>query len=89
MSKPRLPAALHKALAQLQAGADPAEVAASIIKVRQEAAVLRAQLPAGDSRQEQLDALKLALEGRTFDDSGLSLEDVLRDLQEHEQHPQG
>lgn len=41
MPKPRISAALRDALTELQAGADPDQVAAALIKTRQEAVVLR------------------------------------------------
>ena len=41
MPKSRVPTALREAFAALQAGADPDQVAAALIKTRQEAVVLR------------------------------------------------
>lgn len=79
---PRFPVALRSALARLRAGAEPNDVAADLIRRRMEGVVLRAELPADDPRRTHLEALVLALEARTFDDSALSLEDVLRDLRE-------
>lgn len=68
---PNLPAALRFAMDQLQAGADPQEVAADLIRQRAEEAIFRAQLPPGDPRQALVTTLVLALAGRTFDDSAL------------------
>lgn len=85
----RLSAALIDALAQLQAGAAPAEVAADLIKRGAEAQVLCAQLPAGDPQRAQLDALERALEARTFDESAISLEECLRDLHGEVERPHG
>ena len=78
----RLPIALRTAIAKLQAGADPGEVAADIIRKRAESAALRAKLPPKDPRQPHLDALIQAIGARTFDDSELSLDDVLREFQD-------
>lgn len=82
----RLPAALRSALAELAAGADPEDVAADIIRKRAEGVVLNASLPDGDPRQAHLDALQESIRGRTFDDSGITLDAVLRDLHERGEH---
>lgn len=80
--QPRLPAVLRSALAHLQAGASPQEVAADLIRKHAERAVLCALLPPGDPRLPAVEALTLALGMRTFDDSALSLDACLRDIQE-------
>lgn len=86
MPKPRISAALRDALTELQAGADPDQVAASLIKTRQEAVVLRSKLPTDDPRRPLLDLLVRALGARTFDDSSITLEAVLADMRGHGDH---
>lgn len=86
---PRLPASLRDALTELQAGADPDQVASAIIKARQEAAVLRAKLPTDDPRRLLLEQLVHALGARTFDDSSITLDAVLADMREHGEHAVG
>lgn len=81
-SQPRLPAALRSALAQIQAGAAPQDVAADLIRKHAERVVLCAQLPPGDPRLPAVEALTLELGRRTFDDSTISLDACLRDIQE-------
>ena len=80
--QPRLPAALRSAVAQIQAGVNPQNVAADLIIKRAERVVMCAQLPPGDPRLPAIHALTQALETRTFDDSAISLEACLRDLEE-------
>lgn len=86
---PRFPVALRSALARLRAGADPNDVASDLIRRRMEGVVLRAVLPADDPGRTHLEALVLALEARTFDDSALTLDAVLRDLGEEADHMSG
>lgn len=80
--QPRLPAALRTALAQIQAGADPQDIAADLIRKRAERAVVCAHLPLDDPRLLAVEALAKALAARTFDDGIISLEACLRDVQE-------
>lgn len=89
MPKARISAVLREAFAELQAGADPEQVAASLIKTRQEAVALRAKLPTDDPRRPQLEQLVRALEARTFDDSTITLEAVLADMRGHGEHAAG
>ena len=80
--QPRLHAALRSALAQLQAGSPPQDVAADLIRKHAERVVLCAQLPPGDPRLPAVETLTLALGRRTFNDTAISLDDCLRDFQE-------
>lgn len=80
--QPSLPTALRSALAQLQAGAAPQDVAADLIRKHAERVVLCARLPPGDPRLPAVEVLTRALGMRTFDDSAISLDGCLRDFQE-------
>lgn len=71
--QPPQPAALRSALAQLQAGAAPQDIAADLIRKHAERVVLCAHLPPGDPRVPAVEALTRALGLRTFDDSAISL----------------
>jgi hypothetical protein len=75
--QPRLPAALRSALAQLQAGAAPQDIAADLIRKHAERVVLCAHLPPNDPRLPAVEALTRALGLRTFDDSAISLDACL------------
>ena len=80
--QPRQAVALHSALAQFQAGADPQDIAADLIRKHSERVVLCAQLPPGDPRLPAVEALIRALGMRTFDDSAIYLDACLRDVEE-------
>ena len=70
--------------AQRQSGTAPQDVAADLIRKHAERVVLCAQLPQGDPRLPAVEALTRALGTRTFDDSAISLDACLRDIQEVE-----
>ena len=61
---------------------DPQEIAADLIRKHAERMVLCVQLPPGDPRLPAVEALTRALAMRTFDDSAISLDACLRDVQE-------
>jgi hypothetical protein len=73
---------LRSALARLQAGVAPEDVAADLLRKHAERVILYAPLPPGDPRLPAVVAFSRALGMRTLDDSAISLDACLADVQE-------
>src|SRR5262245_21628627 len=80
LSKPRLSAVVRPAIAKVQAGVSPDDVAADLIRKRADGVVFRVRLPQSDPRQPIIETLARAIGARTVDDSALSLKACLRDF---------